>query len=202
MGELGGDRLRRLAAEADRRERQAGEEVSTLATTYSEAQRVEVLSALAASDGMPKVAAQRLAQQGTDIKWTEIRSLREEYAGTYQALAAEISRAAEEALTIEYRELARLGQRATRNYLEGLLERQDAGELDYNEQKALPQIIQALAKVQQVSTDKLLSLTGRPTDGGSVNPLEAAQWLIEAGVLQPVARPAIEAHDTTAEEVS
>lgn len=170
-----------------------------LTRTYSEAQRVEILSALAACDGMPKVAAKRLAQQGTDIKWTEIRTLREEYGGTYQALAGEISRAAEEALTIEYRELARLGQRATRNYLEDLVEKQESGTLDYNEQKALPQIIQALSKVQQVSTDKLLSLTGRPTDGGSVNPLEAAQWLIDAGVLEPVKRPAIE---STAEEVA
>jgi hypothetical protein len=171
-----------------------------LTITYSESQRVEILSALAACDGMPKVAAKRLAQQGTDIEWTEIRTLREEHGGTYQALAAEIARAQEEALTIEYRELARLGQRATRNYLEGLLERQESGELDYNEQKALPQIIQALAKVQQVSTDKLLSLTGRPTDGGSGNPLEAMQWLIDAGVIQPVRRPTIEATDSTAEE--
>lgn len=172
-----------------------------LTPTYSEAQRVEILSALAACDGMPKVAARRLAAQGTQITWTEVRRLREEYAGTYQALAGEIGRAQEEALTIEYRELARLGQRATRNYLEDLLERQESGELDYNEQRALPQIIQALQKVNQVSTDKLLSLTGRPVDGGAVNPLEAAQWLVDNGILEPVARPAVEpAHDTTAEE--
>jgi hypothetical protein len=171
---------------------------------YSESQRIEILSALAACDGMPKHAQKRLVEQGVDITWTEIRALREKHAGTYQALAAEISRASEEALTIEYRELARLGQRATRNYLEGLLDRQENGELDYNEQKALPQIIQALAKVQQVSTDKLLSLTGRPTDGGSGNTmLESVEFLVKIGVIEGVKRPAIEpATDGTAEEVS
>jgi hypothetical protein len=169
-----------------------------LTTTYSEAQRVEILSALAAADGMPKVAAKRLAEQGTKVPWTEIRLLREAHTGTYQALAAEISRAAEEALTVEYRELARLAQKVTRNHLEHLADAQEAGTLDYADQKSMPQTIQAMAKIMQVSTDKLLSLTGRPTDGGNVNPLEAAQWLIDAGVLEPVRRPAIEG---TAEEV-
>lgn len=169
-----------------------------LTTTYSESQRVEILSALAACDGMPKVAAKRLAQQGTDIPWTEIRRLREAHAGTYQALAAEISRAAEEALTLEFRELGRLAQKVTRNHLEHLVEGQESGTLDYSDQKSMPQTIQAMAKVMQVSTDKLLSLTGRPTDGSSQDPLKAAQWLIEAGILEPVQRPSIE---STAEEV-
>jgi hypothetical protein len=166
--------------------------------TYSESQRIEVLSALAACDGMPKHAAKRLAEQGVDIDWTEIRRLREAHAGTYQALAAEISRAAEEAMTIEYRELTRLGQRATRTYLEGLLDRQEEGTLDYAEQKALPQIIQALGKVMQVSTDKLLALTGRPTDGGGGNMLDSIEFLVKHGVIEAVKRPAIEG---TAEEV-
>jgi hypothetical protein len=171
--------------------------LTELTTTYSEAQRVEILSALAAADGMPKVAAKRLKEQGSDVAWTDIRRLREAHAGTYQALAAEISRAAEEAMTIEYRELGRLAQKVTRNHLEHLAEAQESGTMDYADQKAMPQTIQAMAKIMQVSTDKLLSLTGRPTDGGNVNPLEAAQWLIDAGVLEPVKRPAI---DSTAEE--
>jgi hypothetical protein len=169
-----------------------------LTRTYSEAERVEILSALAACDGMPKVAAKRLKEQGTTIPWTEVRTLREKHAGTYQALAAEISRAQEEALTLEFRELGRLAQKVTRNHLEHLVEAQESGTLDYADQKSMPQTIQAMAKVMQVSTDKLLSLTGRPTDGGQVNMLEATQWLIEHGVLEPVKRPAIE---STAEEV-
>lgn len=173
--------------------------MTEIAPTHTEAQRVEILSTLAACDGMPKRAERRLAELGVDIRWTEIRTLREEHDGLYRALAVERERAAEEALVVEFRELARLGQRVTRNYLEDLLDKQEEGTLDYNEQRALPQIIQAMAKVQQVSVDKLLAMTGRPTDGGRQDPLAAAKALVEMGVLQPVERPAIEG---TAEEVS
>jgi hypothetical protein len=178
--------------------------MSDLATTYSEEQRIEVLSALAASDGMPKHAQKRLAEQGIDVDWTDIRALRDAHAGTYQALAAEITRAKEEALALENRELARLAQKATRNYLEDLIEAQEDGALDYNQQKALPQIIQALQKVNQVSTDKLLSLTGRPVDGGGGDTMmESLEFLQRIGVLKPVERPAIPADaDSTAEEVT
>lgn len=177
--------------------------MTTPTTTYSESQRIEVLGALAASDGMPKVAAKRLAQQGVEIPWTEVRRLRADHAGTYQALAAERTRTQEEAMGQEFRELARLSQVATRNYLEELVEKQEDGTLDFNERRALPQVIQALAKVQQVSVDKVLALSGRPVDGGSVNPLEAAKWLIDAGVLEPVKRPEIApAVDVTSEEVA
>lgn len=169
------------------------------AIEHSEARRIELLAALVACDGMPKIAARRLAEQGTDATWQELKALREEHAGTYQALAVEHARTTEEALVVEFRELARLGQRATRQYLEDLVERQEAGELTRDEERAMPQVIQAMQKVVQVSTDKLLSLTGRPTDGGSTDPLAAARWLIDAGVLKPVERPAI---DGTAEEVS
>jgi hypothetical protein len=173
--------------------------MTELATTYSEEQRIEILAALAASDGMPKHAQQRLAEHGIDIPWEHIKLLREAAAGTYQALAAEITRAQEEALTLEYRELARLGQRVTRNYLEHLIEAQEDGTLDYTEQKAMPQVVQAMAKVMQVTTDKLLSLTGRPVDGsGGDSMLESLEFLQRIGVIDAVARPAIEG---TAEEV-
>jgi hypothetical protein len=166
--------------------------------TCSEPQRVEVLSALAACDGMPKRAAKRLQEQGVDIAWTEIRTMREQHAGTYQALASEISRAAEEALTLEYRELARMSQQVTRNYLADLLERQEDGTLTRDEQRALPQLVQAMQKVSQVSTDSLLKLTGRSVDGSSSDPLAAAKALIDMGVLEPVKRPV--AIEGTAEE--
>jgi hypothetical protein len=171
-----------------------------MSTELGEARLVEMLSALVACDGRPVHAQRRLKAQGVDVKWTELRDLREQHAAMYQALAVEHSRATEEALAVEYRELARLGQRATRNFIEGLLEYQETTPNSVlMEDKTVPQIIQALAKVQQVSTDKLLALTGRPTDGGSSDPLEAARKLVELGVLQPVQRPSIEG---TAEEVS
>jgi hypothetical protein len=170
---------------------------------YSESQRVEILSALAACDGMPKHAAKRLVEQGLDITWTEVRALREQHTGTYQALAAEIGRTREEAITIAYRENTALAQRLTRNFLDDLLDRQEAGELSREEQRQMPQIVQAITKVQQVSTDKLLSLTGRPTDGGTGNTmLEAVELLERLGVVERVERPTLPAHvDGSAEEV-
>ncbi len=170
----------------------------TTAVVHSEAQRIELLSALVAADGRPKAAAVRLRDQGTEVTWMELKRLRQDHPATYQALAVEHARTTEEAMVVEYRELARLGQRATRNYLEDLVDAQEDGTLDQNQQRALPQIIQALAKVQQVSTDKLLSMTGRPTDGGNTDPLRAAKDLIEMGVLKPVERPTVE---STAVEV-
>ena len=162
------------------------------ATTYSEEQRVEILGALAACDGMPKHAAKRLAEQGIDIPWADIRRLREQHAGTYQAMAAEITRAQEEALAIEMRELARLSQRVTRNHLEHIADAQEDGTLDHNDARSMPQLIQAAAKVMQVSTDKLLSLTGRPVDGSSGSSmLEAVDVLERLGVIERVQRPAI-----------
>ena len=76
------------------------------AIEHSEARRIELLAALVACDGMPKIAARRLAEQGTDATWQELKALREEHAGTYQALAVEHARTTEEALVVEFRELA------------------------------------------------------------------------------------------------
>lgn len=172
--------------------------------TQTEEQRIEVLAALAACDGMPKHAEKRLAQQGVTIHWTEIRAMREQYAGTYQALAAEIRHAAEEALTIAYRENTALAQKLTNNFLIDMLERQESEEgLTREELRAMPQTIQAITKVQQVSTDKLLSLTGRPTDGGGGNTMiEAVELLERFGVIERVARPTTPAIEGSAEEVA
>jgi hypothetical protein len=161
---------------------------------------VEVLSALAATDGSVRLAVRRLHEQGrSDISAGQLTVLRERHAGMYQALAVERASAQEEAMAQEYRELVRLGQRATRTFLEDLNEKlEDPAGLSYDMQRQLPQIIQAITKVQQVGTDKLLALTGRPTDGGSGDVMAGAELLVKLGVLKPVERPSIEG---TAEEV-
>lgn len=162
--------------------------VTELART-AEVQTLTRLSALVAADGAPKVAARRLAADGHDVKWTELKELRETHAALYQTLAVEQQRAIEEAIVIEFRELARLSQKVTRNYLEDLVEKQATGELSHDERRSLPQVVQALSKVQQVSIDKVLAMTGRPTDGGATDPLENVRELISMGVLQPRERP-------------
>lgn len=161
----------------------------------SEERLIEALSAIIACDGSARMAAKRV-----DYAPDELKALRERHAGMYMALAAERARAQEEAIAQEFRELARLGQRATHTFLDKLNEDLENDTLDRDVQRQLPQLMQALAKIQQVSTDKLLSITGRPQDGGSGDPLAATRELIELGVLVPRERPAD--IDSTAEEAS
>jgi hypothetical protein len=164
----------------------------------SEARLIECLSALLACDGSIIKATERLREDGIEMEREELQKLRERHAGLYQALAAEVSRAQEETIAQEFRELARLGQRATHTFLDKLNADIEAGTLPYEIQRQLPQLMQALAKIQQVSVDKLLSITGRPQDGGSGDPLRAAKELMDLGILVPRDRPAD--IDTTAEE--
>lgn len=169
-----------------------------LAPQLSEEQLIERLAALAASDGSPRLAIKRLAEQNVVVQRGELEILREQHAGMYMALSAERSRAQEEAIAQEFRELARLSQRASRVFLEDLNEKLESGDIDYEMRRHMPQTIQALAKIQQVSVDKLLSITGRPQDGGGGDPLAGAKILVDLGVLVPRERPS--AIDGTAEE--
>ncbi|HEU4975294.1 MAG TPA: hypothetical protein VFT50_09410 [Baekduia sp.] len=164
----------------------------------SESQLIERLSALLACDGSVRMAVKRLAEDGIEVDVAELKRLRERHGGMYMALAAERSRAQEEAMAQEYREIARLTQRASKTFVADLQETLDSGQIPYELQRQLPQTMQALAKLMQVSTDKLLSITGRPQDGGTGDPLAAAKELIDMGVLVPRERPA--AVDSTAEE--
>lgn len=171
---------------------------TTDGTELSEAQLIERLSALVAADGSIIKATRRLREDGLEITRPELEKLRERHAGLYQALAAEMSRTQEEAMAQAFREQGRLAQRATTAFLDKLTADIEEGTLPDDIKRQLPQLMQALAKIEQVSADKLLSLTGRPADGGSGDPLAAAQVLIKLGVLKPVERPVVV--DTTTEE--
>ena len=173
----------------------------TVAVTLSENQLIEHLSAVAACDGSVRLARRRLKETGTDISEKELRTLKQSHAGMYQALTSERARSQEEAIAQEFREIARLSQRVTKDFLEDLtdqIEQKGIEGMDYDLKRQLPQTVQALAKVQQVAVDKLLSITGRPQDGGSGDPMEAAAILVKLGVLRPVDRP--ELVEGTAEE--
>lgn len=166
----------------------------------SEEQLIERLSALLACDGSFRLAQRRLQEDGIEIEVAELKRLRDRHPGMYQALAVERSRAQEEVIAQEFRELARLGQRASKVFLDDLLEGMENNTLPNDLRRQMPQLLQAIAKIQQVSVDKLLSITGRPQDGGNSDPLGAARELIELGILVPRERPADT--DTTAEEAT
>lgn len=160
----------------------------------SEESLVEQLSAIAACDGSVRLARRRLRDAGVEVAEKDLRRLKEDHAGMYQALTSERARSQEEAIAQEFREIAKLSQRVTKDFLEDLtdqIEQRGVEGIDYDLKRQLPQTVQALAKIQQVSVDKLLSITGRPQDGGGTDPMEAAKVLVQLGVLRPVDRPEI-----------
>lgn len=165
-----------------------------MSVELSEARLVEVLSALAACDGSVRLAARRL--EGVTEK--QLKAIRAEHSGMYQAIAVERFAVQEEAIAQQLRENAAIAGRVSQAFLEKLEGELDKDELDYEMKRSLPQYMQAAAKLQQVSVDKLLSITGRPTDGGGGDVLAGVKTLMDLGVLTPKERP--QSVDTTAEE--
>lgn len=162
---------------------------------YSEAMLVERLGALVAAGGSPRRAAKRLAEQGVKVDAAELVALRDRHDGMYLALAAERAQAAEEAIAQQFREIIDGSNRLTAAFVDKLAADVENGQMP----RDLERTVQALAKVTQVSTDKLLSLTGRPVAGGAVDPMEGVRELVKMKVIKIVERP--EAIDTDAEEV-
>ena len=166
----------------------------------SEERQIELLGAIAAADGSTRIAARRLKQRGDEVPERELKDLLEQHPGMYQALAVERSGAQEEALAQGFREQVKLAQGITKAFLEELAVYIEDGGIDsipHEYKRQMPQIMQAPGKPAQAGADKLLALTGRPTDGSAAAPLAAAKWLVDNGILKPVERPAI---DSTAEE--
>jgi hypothetical protein len=167
----------------------APEPVTTVARPLSEAELTERLAVLVAAGGSPRVAAKRLKTQGVTVKAAELQQLRDDHSAMYMALAAEIDRAQEEAIAQQFRELVINTNRVTAAYIDQL-----AGDIENGVMpKDIERTVAALAKVAQVSTDKLLAITGRPVSGQGADPLESARQLVAMGLLVPVERPSVEA---------
>ena len=180
-------------AQAEREAREP-QPVETLpAAPLSEAELTERLALLVGVGGSPRRAQKRLADQGVKVTQAEIQALRDEHSGMYLALAAEIDRAQEEAIAQQFRELVVGANRVTAAYIDHLAGQIEDGEMP----KDIERTVGALAKVAQVSTDKLLAITGRPVSGQGADPLESARQLVAMGLLVPVERPSVE---STAEE--
>ncbi len=147
--------------------------------TYTDEQQTRGLLALVACAGSASAAAQALEQQGHPIPvstlrtWTATR--RDELDGLRDRYAPQL----EEEIVRQLRDLALYAPRVQRKAIELAEERLDAGK-DINP----AQTAASLAKVAANATDKLLALTGRPTqitEHRSVE--EITRGLVAAGVL-------------------
>lgn len=169
--------------------------MTDLAVQLSEEQVHERLAALVACDGSLRQAKKRLALAGVDVEERELREVRMEHAGLYQAMAVETAGAQEEAIAQNYRELTLGAQRVTVAFVQDLADKIDEKGMDGlpdDLRRQLPQTVQALAKLMQTSTDKLLAVTGRPQDGGGGDVEKAADLLRSLGVLKTIERPTID----------
>lgn len=176
-------------AQAEREAAEPQPEPMLPAAPLSEAELTERLAVLVGAGGSPRRAQKLLGDKGITVTQKEMQSLRDEHSGMYLALAAEIDRAQEEAIAQQFRELVVGANRVTAAYIDHLAEQIEDGEMP----KDIERTVGALAKVAQVSTDKLLAITGRPVSGQGADPLESARQLVAMGLLVPVERPSVEA---------
>ena len=176
-------------AQADREAAEPRPEPMLPTAPLSEAELTERLAVLVGAGGSPRRAQKLLGDKGITVTQKEMQALRDEHSGMYLALAAEIDRAQEEAIAQQFRELVVGANRVTAAYIDHLAEQIEEGEMP----KDIERTVGALAKVAQVSTDKLLAITGRPVSGQGADPLESARQLVAMGLLVPVERPSVEA---------
>lgn len=174
--------------------------VAEIARQHSDAELATLLNALAAAAGNPKQAARRLAERGVETTGAELAVLKEQHTGLYMALADDHAKAVEDGIAQGYREIVSSAQRVTLGYVRNLEGEMDDGHFP----KDIDRAVQSLAKVLQVSTDKLLAVTGRPVSGQvGLDPTDSVRELVRLGVAKLTERsPEAEAEDITdAEEV-
>lgn len=163
----------------------------TIQRQYSDAELIERLTPLASANGSLRGAKTALKKKGILISEQELLRIKDENSGLYVALANDYASALEERLAQEYRESALAATRLARGLVDGMQERLEEEGLPEAPEKALT----AAVKLMQTSTDKLLTITGRPVGGQSIDPHEAARELVRLGVYK------IADAETTAEEI-
>lgn len=131
----------------------------TPAKRYTQEEITRGLMAMVAWAGKASDAARSLEDQGLSIPTGTLRSwIQTTHADQYQELRSKYASKLEEALVRDMREVAIRATRAQQKAVEEAEKRLDRG-ADTDPARTAA----ALSKVTQVSTDKLLSLTGRPT---------------------------------------
>lgn len=142
----------------------------------------EALLALAAWGGDALAACRYLESRGRRApRSDQLRGwARCTHLERYEALRNQLAEQAEQQLANEMRDVSRMAIDATRVAIEKAMGRLDLGRDDDPARSAAN-----LAKVSQVSLDKMLALTGRPTViHGSREPDEILRKLVAMGVLK------------------
>jgi hypothetical protein len=104
------------------------------------------------------------ASRRTEIGYSTLRGWAQEtYSDRYQEIEQRFGQEIEQQIVMEARDTAHLAARAVRTGVEKTLEEIQNGELKGRE---LAQATYALAKIMGTNVDKVLALTGRPTNPG------------------------------------
>ncbi len=168
---------------------------AVLERTWSEAEIIEGLTLLVSNSGNAIIASGILKKNGSTLNQQDLRLMREQNSGMYVALAADYARAVEDGIAQNFRETAAASSSLTHEFVRRIAAQVEEEGLPENPER----LLMALTRVEQVATDKLLSITGRPVGGQATDPMEAARELVRLGVLKPV-DVTEQAHDTTAED--
>jgi hypothetical protein len=156
---------------------------------------VECLTVLVEHRGNVRAASEHLDVSPTTIqKWAQ-----ETYADRYRQIEERYGLEIEQQIVMEARETAATAARATRMGVEQVVKEIEAGELKGRE---LAQATYALAKIMGTNVDKVLTLTGRPTNPGKGSVSDALGIVreLEASGLITVRNQAQAAIPSTAEE--
>lgn len=145
-----------------------------------------ILVALAAWGGQINPASKYLkAEKGIAISPATLKDWKTRYGERYDRLREQNSASAEGTLAHEMREVALLAVGAERLAVEKTVERLESGEETDTARAAAN-----LSRVAQSSVDKLMSLTGRPTQITETrDAFEIMRKLVQMGVLQAPDEP-------------
>lgn len=158
---------------------------------YTEADIDQALLALALSGGSSAVASKRLKEQGAEIPEKTLRNWREnQYPKRYAHLQQKYGAELEELAVRGIRSNLLLADQLERDMLEDF-----AGSYKSLDAKDKAGAIRNIATTKAINADKLLQLTGRPTQ--TIEHRNASDLL--AQIAQRVGLPAIEG---TAEEIT
>jgi hypothetical protein len=136
----------------------------------------KVLLALVESSGMAEEAYVRLTEQGIDLPAESLTEIKLAHPERYRQLDDQYGRKLETEIILRARQNALRATEIEATLMEDML---NAGE------REKPQALRAIADVKAKSVDKVLALTGRPTDGkggGEADMGQLLKALVDRGV--------------------
>lgn len=163
-------------------------QVHSIHNPFSDEEVEMGLMALVAWAGSPTRAARYLKETGKlDVSDSTLRNWKQVHAIRYTELREKYKDQLEEQLTQELRDVAIIATNAARLAVEKATDALESGE-----ERDPARAAANLSKVAATSTDKVLSLTGRPTQITQTrNAEEIIRSLVQLGVIQVPDAPAL-----------